>query len=80
VAIADDLRLSYRDPALWNRLGPRVAAHAAETSEGILTHKAKTYEDYRDQLGYLRALRWVIAEAREMQRADDDGRPMGEDC
>lgn len=72
--LPDDLRPVYHDPELWNRLGPRVAEHYGEQAAVVLQRRVETMDAYAYQMGYLGALRWVMAEARELTRIERDGR------
>ena len=68
--LPDDGRPTYHDPRLWVRLGPRIVEHYDERARVVIENKSPTFEDYRERMGYLAALRWVIAEARELTKVE----------
>ncbi len=68
--LPDDLRPSYHDPELWRRLSPRLVEHYDEMCRIVLNRKVDTMDSYTYQMGYLNALRWVFAEARDLTRLE----------
>jgi len=44
--------------------------HYDERARVVIENKSPTFEDYRERMGYLAALRWVIAEARELTKVE----------
>lgn len=59
----------YYDPGLWDVLADRVAEEIAIRSRHICEGHWKTLEEAREQIGFLRALNWVLEAAADMQQA-----------
>lgn len=72
MALDDNHRPSYHDPQLWLRLGPRVAEHLTQKASEAATSFVPTHEVYARRFGYLEGLRWVLAEARDLNRGEAD--------
>lgn len=70
--LPDGLRPVYHDPELWTRLGPRVVEHFDEQAQVVLQRRVETMDTYAFQMGYLAALRWVLAEAHDLTRTERD--------
>lgn len=69
--LPDDLRPSYHDPELWRRLAPRITEHYDESCRIILARKVETMDAYTHQMGYIAALKWVLAEAHHLTRMEN---------
>lgn len=63
--------LTHVDPMLWRRLAPRIHEAATEQAVKILEGHWATLEEGKAAVAYLRALRWVLDEAAEMQRTEE---------
>ncbi len=68
----DDHRPHYADPQLWLRLGPRISEHYTEQAEYAVARKATSYDSHCYTMGYLEALRWVLKEARDLNKGDEE--------
>jgi hypothetical protein len=54
---------------LWPALSKRIREQMAHELEDIGSGKVGDHADYRERCGYLRGLRWVQDEAREIIKA-----------
>lgn len=62
----------YFDPALWLRLEPAVERERAMRAENLTRGSSASFEHYREAVGYLRALDWVLATAKELTRVEEN--------
>ncbi len=70
--LRSDHRPRYEDPQLWLRLGPRIVAHCDQKMDELASTFIQSHEVYARRFGYLEGLRWVLAEARELNKGDAD--------
>lgn len=74
MTVPDLFGQSYDDPGLWPRLGKRIGEELESRADAVLSGKVKSLENYREQLGWIAGLRWVLNEARDLttQKGDED--------
>jgi hypothetical protein len=62
----------YFDPQLWVRLEPKIIAEHAQRVEHVAAGAARSLEQYREMVGYVRALKWVMDTARELTHMESN--------
>lgn len=67
---------TYYDPNLWIRLEPGILEEYQSRVAGVLAGKS-TLEDYREAVGYLKGLNFVMNLANDLCKVEDDKR---DDC
>ncbi len=50
----------------WQELKKRIEQRLAERSAHLAAGKAQTFDQYREHIGYIAALNWVIGEASDI--------------
>ena len=60
----------YQDPELWVRLKPKITEHLTGAIRAIVGPGIGDFAKYREGIGYLRALQWVMNEAEHLQRRE----------
>jgi hypothetical protein len=60
----------YHDPDLWSRLEKPVHEQILKAIREVLSAGVPDYPTYRERVGYVRGLYWVMAEAERLQRIE----------
>jgi hypothetical protein len=58
--------VTYIDPAVWVRLGPRIDKRIAMDTVDIAAGGCADYAAYKQKCGFIMALYWVLEEAKHL--------------
>lgn len=70
LAATDRFTRSYDDPELWFRLEPVIRDEMTRVIGAICETTLQSYEAYREKIGFLRGLDFVMREAAHLTRRE----------
>lgn len=61
---------TYYNPALWDRLAPRVVEQRQFKVNAVVDGKWESVKKARELIGYIQALDWILQTAADLTRVE----------